>query len=59
MSHYKTMLHYWMCGLALALALPIMASAAQYDHEAFRFPREKSVTKDGYLSADSPLQRRL
>jgi len=46
--HYKTMLHYWMCGLAFVLALPIMASAGQYDHEAFRFPREQSTTKDGY-----------
>jgi ribonuclease Z len=30
------------------LILPIMASAAQYEHEAFRFPREQSTTKDGY-----------
>jgi len=35
-----------MCGLAFALALPIMASAGQY--EDFRFPREASTTKDGY-----------
>ena len=36
------------CGITLGLVLPIMASAAQYDHEGFRFPREQSVTKDGY-----------
>ena len=46
MRHYKTMLRYWICGLTLALALPIMASAGQY--EDFRFPREQSLTKDGY-----------
>ncbi len=46
MRHYKSRLHFWMLGLAFALALPIMASAAQY--EDFRFPREQSTTKDGY-----------
>jgi len=46
MRHYKTMLHYWMCGLALALALPIMANAA--GPEEYRFPREPGTTKDGY-----------
>jgi len=46
MRHYKTILHCWMCGLVFALALPIMASAGQY--EDFRFPREQSTTKDGY-----------
>jgi ribonuclease Z len=40
------MLHFWMWALAFALALPIMASAGQY--EDFRFPREQSTTKDGY-----------
>lgn len=46
MRYYKTMLHYWMCGLALALALPIMANAA--GPEDYRFPREPGTTKDGY-----------
>ena len=46
MRHYKTMLHYWMCGFALALALPIMANAA--GPEDYRFPREPGTTKDGY-----------
>ena len=46
MRHYKTMLRYWICGLTLALALPIMTSAGQ--HEDFRFPREQSLTKNGY-----------
>jgi ribonuclease Z len=40
------MLHYLTFGLAFALALPIMASAATY--EDFRFPREANTTKDGY-----------
>jgi len=35
-----------MFGLAFALALPITASAGQW--EDFRFPREQSTTKDGY-----------
>jgi len=35
-------------GVAVLLMMPVFASAAQYDHEAFRFPREQSVTKDGY-----------
>ena len=34
--------------MAFALAVPIIASAGQYDHEAFSFPREQSTTKDGY-----------
>ncbi len=46
MRLYKTILRYWICGLAFALALPIMASAGQYTD--FRFPREQSITKDGY-----------
>ena len=46
MRHYKTMLHYWMCGLALALTLPIVVSAGHYTD--FRFPREKQLTKNGY-----------
>ena len=46
MRHYKSMLHYLMCGLAFTLALPIMVSADQY--EDFRFPREQATTKDGY-----------
>ena len=46
MRHCKTMLHYWMCGLAFALILPVVASAGNY--EDFRFPREQSTTKDGY-----------
>jgi len=46
MRHYKTILRYWICGLTLALALPIMASAGHYTD--FRFPREKQLTKDGY-----------
>ncbi|GAF76432.1 unnamed protein product, partial [marine sediment metagenome] len=46
MRNDKTMLRYWICGLTLALSLPIMASAGQY--EDFRFPREQSLTKDGY-----------
>ena len=48
MRHYKSMLHFRTFGLAFALALPIMASAGQYSHEDFRFPREQSTTKDGY-----------
>jgi ribonuclease Z len=35
-----------MCGLAFALVLPVVASAGNY--EDFRFPREESITKDGY-----------
>ncbi len=46
MRHCKTMLHFWIFGLTFALALPIMASAGQF--EDFRFPREQSTTKDGY-----------
>ncbi len=34
------------CGLVLTLALPIIASADQYDD--FHFPREASTTEDGY-----------
>ena len=45
MRYYNTKLHYWICGLAFALALPITSDA---QHEAFRFPREQSITKDGY-----------
>ena len=46
MRRYKTMLNYWMSGLAFTLALPIMASAGQY--QDFRYPREASTTKNGY-----------
>ena len=48
MRHYKSILHFRTLGLAFVLALPIMANAAQYSHEDFRFPREQSTTKDGY-----------
>ena len=48
MRHYKSILHFLTLGLAFVLALPIMANAAQYSHEDFRFPREQSTTKDGY-----------
>ena len=34
------------CSLILALTLPVLVNAAQY--EDFRFPREASTTKDGY-----------
>ena len=46
MRHYKTKRHYWMCGIAFVLALPIVVSAGHYTD--FRFPREKQLTKDGY-----------
>ena len=46
MRRFSTMRHYWIGAILCALALPIMASAAQY--EDFRFPREHSLTKDGY-----------
>ena len=46
MRHYKTTLQSWMCGVALALVLPLSASAATF--EDYRFPRESSLTKDGY-----------
>jgi ribonuclease Z len=46
MKNIKTKLHYWMCGITFVLALPIMASAGQF--EDFRFPREQSLTKGGY-----------
>ena len=46
MRHYKTILPYWMCGVTHAFSLPIMASVGQY--EDFRFPRELSLTEDGY-----------
>jgi ribonuclease Z len=35
-------------GIAGLLMMPVIASAGQYDHEDFRFPREHSITKDGY-----------
>jgi len=35
-------------GIAVLLMMPVFAIAGQYDHEGFRFPREQSVTKDGY-----------
>ena len=35
-------------GIAVLLTMPVFAIAGQYDHENFRFPREQSVTKDGY-----------
>ena len=35
-------------GIAVLLMMPVIASAGQYDHEDFRFPREQSTTKDGY-----------
>ena len=35
-------------GIAVLLMMPVFAIAGQYDHEDFRFPREQSVTKDGY-----------
>ncbi|MEH6593826.1 MAG: MBL fold metallo-hydrolase [Halioglobus sp.] len=35
-------------GIAVLVMVPVLASAGQYDHEDFRFPREQSVTKDGY-----------
>ena len=35
-------------GIAVLLMMPVVSSAGQYDHEDFRFPREQSVTKDGY-----------
>ena len=46
MRRYKTMLNFWMSSLVFTLALPIMASAGQY--EDFRYPRESSTTKNGY-----------
>ncbi len=46
MRHFNVRLQYWMCGMACVLALPIAASAGQF--EDFRFPREASLTKDGY-----------
>jgi len=42
----KTMLPAWIFGLVVALALPRMAGADQFEN--FRFPREQSTTKDGY-----------
>ena len=48
MRHYKSILYFRTLGLAFVLALPIIANAAQYSHEDFRFPREQSTTKDGY-----------
>ncbi len=42
----KPMLNACIFGLVLTLALPILASADQF--EEFRFPREKSTTEDGY-----------
>ena len=46
MRHCKSTLHYWMCGVALALVLPLSVSAGSF--EDYRFPRESSFTKDGY-----------
>lgn len=46
MRHYKVNLRSWMCGVALALALPLSTSAATF--EDYRFPRESSLTQDGY-----------
>ena len=46
MRHYIKLLHFLIFGIAFVLALPITAAAGMY--EDFRFPREASLTKDGY-----------
>jgi ribonuclease Z len=43
-----TMKRFIFGGIAVLLMMPVIASAGQYDHEDFRFPREHSTTKDGY-----------
>lgn len=45
--NFFTLLHNLkLCSLILALTLPAIVNAGQY--EDFRFPREASTTKDGY-----------
>ena len=46
MRYHKNLLQSLMCVMVFALVLPVIASAGQY--EDFRFPREESLTKDGY-----------